>query len=95
MVRKIIWSPHAAESLHSICSFIELDSVRYATIFAQRVVDTIEFISKFPETGRIVPEYNIPYLREKILGNYRIIYRLKEDVMEIVVIVHGSRLLKL
>ncbi|REL39310.1 type II toxin-antitoxin system RelE/ParE family toxin [Rhodohalobacter sp. SW132] len=30
-----------------------------------------------PESGRIVPEYNDPNLRELMLGNYRVIYRIR------------------
>ena len=93
MARKIIWSPHAAQSLQEICSFIERDSKWYATIFAQRIIAAIEITAEFPEMGRIVPEYKNPSLREKILGDYRIVYRLKENSIEIVIIVHGSRLL--
>jgi len=95
MARKIIWSPHAAQSLQDICSFIERNSQRYAAIFAQRIITTIELTAEFPEMGRIVPEYNNPVLREKILGDYRIVYRLKENAIEIVIVVHGSRLLRL
>jgi len=93
MAQKIIWSPRAAKSLEDICSFIERDSQHYAALFAQRIIETIEHTSDFPDLGRIVPEYNDTALREKILGNYRIIYRIKENVIEIVMIVHGSRLL--
>jgi len=42
----------------------------------------------------LVPEYANKNLREKIYGNYRIIYRLKEDSVEIVAIFHGSRLIE-
>jgi len=69
MARKIIWSPHAVKSLQEICIYIERDSPRHASLFAQRVIETIEKLSTAPEFGRIVPEYNNPLLREKILGN--------------------------
>ena len=95
MARKIIWSPYAAQSLEDICLFIERDSLRYAKLFARRVIAAIELISEFPDSGRKVPEYNDYALREKILGNYRIVYRLRETAVEIVIIVHGSRLLRL
>jgi toxin ParE1/3/4 len=94
MARKIIWSPHSAQSLEDICKYIERDSPRYAAIFAQRIIDAIELSSEFPEAGRIVPEYNNPVLRERLLGDYRIVYRVKENAIEIVIVVHGSRLLK-
>jgi toxin ParE1/3/4 len=95
MARKIIWSPHAAQSLQDICSFIERDSRRYAAIFAQRVITAIEIAAEFPEMGRIAPEYKNPVLRERILGDYRIVYRFKEAAIEIVIIVHGARLFNL
>lgn len=95
MARKIIWSPYAVQCLDDICTYIKRDSYRYATLFAQRVVAAIELIVEFPESGRIVPEYNNSALREKILGDYRIVYRLRENAVEIVVISHGSRLLPL
>ena len=47
---------------------IERDSQRYASIFAQRIIDTIEIASEFPEEGRIVPEYKNTLLREKNSG---------------------------
>ncbi|MFN3395854.1 MAG: type II toxin-antitoxin system RelE/ParE family toxin [Thermodesulfovibrionales bacterium] len=48
----------------------------------------------FPKTGRVVPEYNDENIREKIYQNYRIVYRLKDGVVEIVAICHGSKLLE-
>jgi plasmid stabilization system protein ParE len=51
-------------------------------------------IPSSPKLGRIVPEYNDKNLREKIYGNYRIIYRIKPEVIEIAAICHGARLLE-
>ena len=47
----------------------------------------------FPESGRIVPEYNQKDLWEVIFQNYRIVYRIKPDIIEIVTITHGARLM--
>lgn len=38
-------------------------------------MDTIETTAAFPYSGRIVPEMKNEMIREKILTNYRIIYR--------------------
>lgn len=46
-----------------------------------------------PRSGRIVPEFENPELREVIYGNYRIVYRVigsNEDI-EILAVVHGAR----
>jgi plasmid stabilization system protein ParE len=93
MVKKIIWSPKAADNLEEICDFIGEDSDYYARVFAQRIIDEIEKIPDFPNVGRIVPEYQQKNLREKIFQSYRIVYRIKPDTIEIVAIVHGARLL--
>jgi len=90
---ELIWSPAAAGDLEEICEYIEKDSEYYARVFAQQIVALIETIPDFPEAGRIVPEYQSNNLREILFQNYRIVYRLKPDSVEIAAIVHGARLL--
>ena len=90
---KLIWSPRAIKDLEGICEYIGKDSEYYAKFFAQKIVAMIEKIPEFPEIGRIVPEYNQSNLRERILRNYRIVYRLKPELVEIVTIFHGAKLL--
>ena len=90
---RLIWSPKAASNLVEICNFIGEDSEHYARIFAQKIIIEIEKIPEFPKSGRIVPEYQQKDLREKIFQNYRIVYRIKPNTIEIVAIVHGARLL--
>lgn len=90
---RIIWSPRAASHLEDICEYIAQDSQQYATIFAQQVLRLVRALPAFPQSGRMVPEYGDPRLREKIHGNYRIVYRVKEAVIEIVAICHSARLL--
>jgi len=45
--------------------------------------------------GRIVPEVNIPFVREIIFQNYRIVYRNLDEIVEIITLFHGGRLLRL
>jgi len=91
---KIIWSPQAASNLEEICNYISKDSEYYAGLFAKRVIEVIKNIPYSPRLGRIVPEYNDENLRERIYGNYRIIYRIKQEIIGIAAICHGSRLLE-
>lgn len=94
MAVRIRWSPRAVKNLEDICSYIEKDSFHYAKVFAKRVFTLLQDLKRFPLSGRVVPEYNHPNIREKIFENYRIVYRIKEDVLEIVAICHGSKLLR-
>ena len=90
---KIIWSSKAINELGRICDYIGENSAYYARLFAENVFKRIEQLELFPYSGRVVPEYNQPDLRELIYQNYRIVYRVKKDFVEIVWITHGTRLL--
>lgn len=92
---RLIWSPRAADDLEEICDYIARDSARYAAIVAGRIVAAVEEIPTFPKAGRIVPEKGDPNVRERIVGNFRVIYRLKEGAVEVVTICHGARRLHL
>ena len=94
MALKIKWSPRAASNLEEICEYIAKDSEYYAILFAKRITAIVKAIPLFPRSGRIVPEYRDENLREKIFENYRIVYRLKEDIVEIAAICHGAKPLR-
>ena len=91
MAKRIKWSPKAIQSFEEICNYICKDSEYYASIFAKKINAIVKEIPRFPKLGRIVPEYQEKNLREKIFQNYRIVYRLKADIIEIVVISHGAK----
>jgi len=91
MAYKIIWSPRAASNLEEIYKYIAKDTEYYAALFAKRVMTIIKSIPQFPKAGRVVPEYRDINLREKIYENYRIVYRLKEEFVEIVAICHSAK----
>ncbi len=90
MAKRIKWSPKAAQNFEEICNYISKDSEYYASIFAKKVNAIVKEIPRFPKLGRVVPEYQEENLR-KIFQNYRIVYRLKGDIIEIVVISHGAK----
>ncbi len=94
MAKEIIWSPKAAEGLVEICDYIAKDSHHYAEIFAKKIFTIIDSAAHFPMSGRIVPEYDNENIREKFYQNYRIVFRIKGNAIEIVAIVHGARILK-
>jgi toxin ParE1/3/4 len=93
MALKIRWSPRAISNLEEICDHISKDSRYYALALARRIISIIESIPLFPESGRMVPEYQSQILREKIYKSYRIVYRVKSDCIEVVAISHGTKLL--
>lgn len=89
----IVWSPQAIDDLDAICEYIARDSPQYACVVAQRIIDVVEAIPSHPLAGSIVPEFGIDELRERFLHSYRIIYRIRDEQIDLVTICHGSRLL--
>ena len=90
---QVRWTPQAADDLEAITEFISQDSPHYATLFVLDVLQAVDRLSEFPKLGRVVPEVGDPAVREILLGNYRIIYRFLKNVVEILTIFHGSRIL--
>jgi toxin ParE1/3/4 len=90
---EVRWTPQAADNPDAIAEFISQDSPHYSSLFVLDVLCAVDRLIQSPKSGRIVPEINDPLVREVILGNYRIIYRLRQDLVEILTVFHGSRLL--
>lgn len=91
---EIVFAESAWDDLDSITDYISQDSVRYAQEFSDRLFNRLSQLTEFPESGRTVPEFKNPNLRELILGKYRIVYRTYNSEKIIVLrIIHGSKLL--
>ena len=91
----VSWTDLAEHDLQEIETYIAQDSVTYAIITSEKIINRTSVLIKFPKSGRIVPEFENPNIRELIEGNYRIVYFLK-GIKEIIIlrIHHASRLLK-
>lgn len=92
---KIKWSKDSIDDIKEICRYIAEDSPYYAKLFKDRIFEMVEHLELFPEMGRRVPESDDPSVRELIYKSYRIIYQIKEGHLEIITVLHGSKLLKL
>lgn len=88
------WSKNAINDLEEIRAFISLDSPERAGRQIARIIVRTRQAALLPRSGRVVPEYNNPVIRELIEGKYRIIYEVKPEGVSILNIIHGARLLK-
>ncbi|MGH9816353.1 MAG: type II toxin-antitoxin system RelE/ParE family toxin [Candidatus Acidiferrales bacterium] len=73
MARKIKWSVRALDDLVQLAEFIERDSSFFAAFTVKRIVSRLEQAAAFPRSGRIVPEKNLPNLRELFWKEYRLV----------------------
>jgi plasmid stabilization system protein ParE len=90
---QVRWTPQAADDLEAICLFIARDSPQLAAAFADRVLRATDRLANYPSSGRSVPELGIENIREIIVGSYRLIYRIRQDGVNLLTVHHGARFL--
>ena len=59
---KVEWTDHALEQLWGIHEYISKNSLEYAQRTVDRITHRSKQISAFPLSGRMVPEYQNPYI---------------------------------
>lgn len=77
--------------MQAIHDFIARDSLRYARAEAERILAAIDRLEEFPDSGRIVPEYQRDEVREVIEPPYRLVYRRQTDAVIVLMIFRASR----
>lgn len=90
---KIQWSPLSLERISEIAENIAYDKPGASVNWVDSVFEAVERLKQFPESGRIVPEMKRQDIREILLGNYRIIYRIEDQYISILTVRHGKQLL--
>jgi addiction module RelE/StbE family toxin len=89
---QINWTLQAIEDLRDIYDFISKDSKIYAQRQVVMIKGRTNLLKEHVKMGRMVPEMNDEKIREIIVGNYRIIYMIKEEnSLDILTIHHAAR----
>ncbi len=91
---KILWTEHAITCLLEIEDYIALDDPVAAQRWVEQLVQRAEVLVEQPHMGRKLPEMPRGPLRELIEGNYRIVYRVVGEFVEILIVFERHRLLR-
>jgi toxin ParE1/3/4 len=87
----VFWTETAREHLLDIHDYIARHSQTYASRVVDRITARSKQIALFPESGRKVPEFNLPQVREVIEGPYRIVYHIRPDAVDVIAVLHGAQ----
>ena len=92
----VLWTESALSQLDAIYEYIAQTSPEYALRMIDRLTRRSIQRAEFPFSGRMVPEYESNEVREVLEWPYRIIYliRSEQSRVEVLAVVHGSRLLQ-
>ncbi len=90
---RIDWSEEARRQLRELIEYISEDSPGRAAAYVDKIESKTLRLKRFPHSGRIVPELkDEPHLwREIIIDDYRLVYRVRHNAVEITHLFHGSR----
>lgn len=88
---KIRFTDTAIEQLDGIYAYVAKDSVRYAERVIDRILERATKVANMPQAAAIVPEYSRSDIREVFVYQYRIIYRILTDQIDVLAVVHGAK----
>lgn len=80
--------------LRAIRDFISHDSEHYARLQIERLISRIETAARMPSRGHPVHEFIESELREVHEGSCCLIYRIHDDELQVVPIVHMKQRVK-
>lgn len=86
------FTPSARLQFLSVLTYIRQDNPPAAIRFRKRAESVLRRLQKFPDSGRLIPEFpELPY-REVIVAPYRFFYRVEGRLVWIVAVWHGTQL---
>ena len=90
---KIKWTKESLLNIQEIEDYISHDNPTAAIKFTDKLISLVDNLLLFPEKGRIVPELSFEQIREIIYNNYRIVYLVKKNSIEILTVFESHKLL--
>lgn len=91
---KVYWADIAREDLRSIIEYIHTDSPAAAKDNLKRIKSKTSSLGSSPQRGRVVPElkgYGILQYRELIIPPWRVIYRISEFQVYVLLVIDSHR----
>jgi len=90
---RVHWTDRAKARLRRIAEHIGEQRPKAVEPTITRIVERSMRLEGLPHSGRAVPEYAQPDLREVLERPYRIIYRVGADHIDVITVMHYRELL--
>ena len=90
---RVYWTNRAKARLRLIYNYIAEDSPKMVLQIVDRVTTRSQQLRDIPRSGRQVPEYNRPDIRELLERPYRIIYKIKASQVDVLTVMHYRQVL--
>jgi len=90
---RIYWTPLARQRLAEIEAYIAKDNSSAARAVAVRLLNRSRTLQQPPLLGRRLEQYAADDIREYLVRPFRLIYRVRNERIEIVTVMHYRQLL--
>lgn len=87
---RVIFAPAATSDLVAIGRYIRAENPSRAETFLDELIDHCYTLADMPRRYPLVPRYEHWDIRRCVHGNYLIFYRVREDAIEVVHVLHGA-----
>jgi plasmid stabilization system protein ParE len=88
------WTAPAREDINEIIDYISETNINYAVKILDNIEEKVKNLDMFPERYRIVPElekYGYLIYREIIVEYWKVIYKIENDFVYIMLVIDGRR----
>ena len=92
MTRKVRFTQPARAQFLAAVAYIQAERPSAALRFRTRANDALAVLVKFPESGRVIPEFPRLGFREVLVDSYRFFYRAKSDAVWVVGAWHDAQI---
>jgi len=86
-----VWSESSLARCAAIRDSFSRSGSAYAATMLEKIVRRVESLKDSPFIGAEVPEYEDPSIREVYEHPYRILYRVIDQQIHIIGVIHSSR----
>ena len=94
MVHRISLSESAVRDLQEVRQSYDSQSApEVGERLVREILACLDQLAEFPESGRVVPEFDQPWLRELVRPPFRVVYRLDGERVRVVRVWRSERLM--
>jgi len=87
-MKSVVWTAEAKIRLREIQTYIGEHDPKAAQQVVRRLLEQSKTLGDLPLSGRQVPEFRQDDLRELLVRPYRLIYRVRDEQVQILTVKH-------
>lgn len=88
----MLFTPTGRRQFLEAVAYMYRDNPSASRSFRNKAEKTLSRLKKFPESGRLIPEFSDLPFREVIVRPYRFFYKVKDEIVWIIAVWHSAQL---